>query len=148
MEGGERSGAVPLRDGRGTVKVEGAEAGGEEGVGADLGGGGGSANAERRWRRRGPSSCYQPAGSGDLPVAARVATGAIGARRLLLHDHFGSRGKTLPGRQSWSAFPRRGGGGEEAAAGSKSERPQPGACAPRAERARVAHGMSPGHRAR
>ena len=124
--------------------------GGEEGLGADprRGGGGGRVAAERRWRRGSRSSCCQPAGTGVLPAASRVAAGAIGARRLLLHDHVGSRGKTLPGRESWSAFPRRGGGAAAAAAGSESEWPQPGACAPRSERARVPHGMSPGRPAR
>lgn len=117
-------------------------------MGADPGGGGGRVAAERRWPRRSRSSCCQPAGAGVQPAAARVATGAIGARRFLLHDHFGSRGKTLPGRESWSAVPRHSGGEAAAAAGSKPERPQPGACAPRAEQARVPYGMSPGRPAR
>lgn len=99
------------------------------------------------------AAAASPAGTtGVLPAAAQVATGAIRAKRLVLHDHFGSRGKTLLGRANWCALPRLGGDGTAAsaraagaAAGtsaaaaateSGSQRLQPGACASRAQRAR------------
>lgn len=79
-----------------------------------------------------------------------MATGAIRAKRLVLHDHFGSRGKTLPGFESWCALSRFGGDGAAgaegaaaraaaaaaAAAESGSQRLQSGACASRAQRVR------------
>lgn len=108
------------------------------------------------------AAAASPAGTtGVLPAAAaQVATGAIRAKRLVLHDHFGSRGKTLPGCASWCALPRLGGDGTAAAAAAaraagaaagaaaaaaaataaatesgSPQRLQPGACASRAQRA-------------